>query len=65
MGYGADMIRIGGQGNPGELPPHDPEEERKLANWAVAGNAFVFAAVVAGLTVLPNVLEPLGFQTLS
>lgn len=57
------MIRIGGQAS-GNLPPHDPELERKLANWAVMGNTIIFGVVVAAINIAPYVLEPMGFDVL-
>ncbi len=57
------MIRLGGHSS-GNLPPHDPALERRLANWAVVGNAAIFAAAVAAIHLAPYVLEPMGFEVL-
>ncbi len=56
------MIRIGGQAH-GNLPPHDPELERRLANWAVLGNVGIFTIVVAAINAAPYVMQQLGFES--
>ncbi len=56
------MIRLGGPGE-GHLPPHDPAEERTMANRAVAGNILFFGMVVAAISVAPHLLRQMGFES--
>ena len=49
------MMRFGG-------PEPDSEEERRLSNAAVVGNAAIFAITVFVVNVAPYVLEQFGFD---
>ena len=58
------MMRIGGHSG-GNLPPHDPESERQMANSIVLGNALTFGLIVVAINVLPHILDPMGFEVLN
>ena len=52
------MIRLGGNDGPS---PADAEEEKRMANMAVAGTTLSFFAVCFAIHVSPFFLEQLGF----